>query len=166
MFAAVTGLMLMLQPVPAAPPAPAAMAPASRMSDASQAIAVSGLPPLTGDAFRFTDIGGGGRDATIFDARRTPAGIQRTIIGVSRTQAGWEVVSRETRRLAAESFDYLSARIETALAAPATTGAPCPDGTDYLSQRAKGDTVRSLAGCGDDHPNGALARLFGVRDKP
>jgi hypothetical protein len=169
MLLAGTGLMLMLQPVPAAAP-PAAPAPAAttagRSSDTVLAVAAAALPPLDGEAFRFTDIGPDARDATIFEAHRTPAGITRSIIGLSRTQGGWEVVSRDTRRLAAETFDYLSARIATAIAAPPAPTAPCADGTDYLGELAKGGVVRSRGGCGENHPNVALARLFGVREKP
>ncbi|HEX8446500.1 MAG TPA: hypothetical protein VF649_07790 [Sphingomonas sp.] len=162
MFAAVTGFLLMLQPVPAAPPALSTTPP----SEIPAAIAAAGLPPLAGDAFRFTDVSPGGRDATLFDARRTASGTERTIIGLSRTQSGWEVTSRDSHRLAGETFDYLSKRIETAIATPPPAAGSCPDGSDYRSERAQAGVIRALAGCGEGHPNVMLARLFGVRDTP
>ncbi|GGE82440.1 hypothetical protein [Sphingomonas prati] len=172
MFAVVTGLMLMLQPVtaaPASPPAPAATpafsAGAAATRDLTRIVAASGLPALAGDAFRFTDIAPGGTVATIFDARRTGTESQRTIVTLSFRDGAWTPDTREAKRLAPETFDYMSGRIATAI----TTGGPatpCPDGSDYLSERATAGTVRALPGCGTDHPNLALARLFGVRETP
>ncbi|WP_076072931.1 hypothetical protein [Sphingomonas montana] len=171
MFAAVTGFMLLLQPVAAppsstpAPDAPAFSAATAATRDLTRIVAASGLPALDGDAFRFTDIAPGGTVATIFDARRTGAASQRTIVTLSFRDGAWSVDTREAKRLAPETFDYMSGRIATAI----TTGGPatpCPDGSEYLSERAAAGTVRALPGCGTDHPNLALARLFGVRETP
>jgi len=158
MMTGAIGLLMLLQPVAPATPPPAA-------PDIAAAVAAAALPPLDGTAFRFTDIAVGGRAATVFDARRTATATQRTVVSLSAGPAGWTVDDRETRRLAAETFDYMSGRIATAIAkgGPAT---PCPDGADYLSERADAGSVKTLHGCGADHPNLALARLFGVRETP
>lgn len=170
MGVAVAAVLLLVQAV--APPSVAqparAIAPAGGRIAAVQAAA--GLRPLSAsgaaDAFRFTDIAPAGRGATIFEGRRTGAGIERTIVTLAPVQAGWTVESRTTKRLAGETFDYLSGRIDAAIAAGAPNATPCADGSDYLSERLSAGTVRTLAGaCGDDHPNIAIARLLGVREE-
>ena len=159
MLAGMAGLLLMLQP--AAPAVPAR--PAGTIADA---VAAAGLPALGGDAFRFADIPAGGGAATVFDARRVGGAARRTIVSLTGDAAGWTVASRETKRLAAETFDYMAGRIDTAIATGSAVNMPCPDGSDYLSERASGGAPRSLHGCGPDHPNIALARLFGVGGTP
>lgn len=158
MLAGVAGLLLLLQPVTPVLP--------ERRPPIADALAAAAMPPLTGDAFRFADIPAGGGAATVFEARRSAGAVQRTIVSLTGDAAGWTVTSRETRRLAAETFDYMAGRIDAAIGTGAAEAAPCADGSDYLSQRATGGVVRSLHGCGPDHPNIALARLFGVGGTP
>ena len=155
MFAMAAGLLMMLQPV----------ATAATPNDTPAVLAAAGMarwPDDVTDAFRFTSILPGGRGATIFEAHRTAAGAERTIVSLAPGPDGWMAQSRETRRLADETFVYLAARIDAAIVKGAPPAPPCA-GPEYLAERKSGGATRTLAGaCGDEHPNAALAKLFGV----
>lgn len=128
--------------------------------------AAAGVQPLDGQAIRFTAVEPAGRGATIYEARRGPVGLTRTITDLSPQEAtagqpsGWAVDSRDTKPMAAETLEYFAARIDAGIAA-APISKPCPDGPDYYAEHGPA----GLSGaCDANHPNAAIARALGLAE--
>lgn len=141
-------------------PAPAFAAP----DEAVRAVqSVANIAPLEADAFRFTMADRGTGTATVYEARPAEGGYQRTIIVLTPQAAapgGWLIVSRETKRLAAETFQYFLARIDGSIAAAAADES-CPEEPSYYAEH--GPAARA-GGCGPEAPNARIARALGLID--
>lgn len=139
--------------------APALAAPPSVAVHAVQAAA--GLVPPDAATIRFTAIQPMGRGATIYEARRGPAGVSRTIIDMTPGADGnWAVEGRDTKVMAAETLDYFTGRIDAAIGQGAAN-ATCPaDGPDYYAEHG---TAGVAGACGDD-PAAAIARALGLAE--
>lgn len=124
-------------------------------------LAAAGAGPLDAGAIRFTAIQPRDGGATIYEARRGPRGVTRTIVDLSTGPGGaWSVDGRETKAMAGETLDYFAARIDAAISKPAAdTG--CADGPDYYAEHG----ANGVAGaCGADNPNAAIARALGLAE--
>ncbi|WP_156679852.1 hypothetical protein [Sphingomonas profundi] len=140
--------------------APAVAGPPSATVRAVQAAAGAGA--LEAGAIRFTAVQPKGRGATVYEARRGPAGVTRTITDLSPGDGGaWSVDGRETKPMAAETLDYFTGRIDAAIAA-SPSEAECADAPDYYAEHGAAGTAGG--GCATDHPNAAIARALGLAD--
>lgn len=122
--------------------------------------AAAGLAVPDAGTIRFTVVQPGGQGATVYEAARGGKGVTRTLIDLIPGPAGgWAVAGRETKPLAAETFDYFRDRIDTALRREQTP-APCANGPDYYAEHGANGAV----GCGTDGDLPAIARGLGLAD--
>lgn len=120
----------------------------------------AGLAAADAGTIRFTMVQPGGRGATVYEAARGARGVSRTMIDLTPGPAGgWSVAARETKPLAAETFDYFRDRIDAALRREGAA-APCADGPDYYAEHGG----NGVAGCGTDGDLPAIARGLGLAD--